>query len=165
MAGSTGEDVAKSVATAADGSVYIAGLTNGSIDGQSNHGGVDGFVTKYSANGTKQWTRLLGVTGGVGVASVYTAANGSLYVAGFTTTASIDGQANHGGLDGFVTKFAANGAKQWTRFVGGTGDDTVSSVATAANGSVYVAGTSSGSIDGQVNHGSGDGFVTQLVVT
>jgi hypothetical protein len=41
----TVDDDANSVATYVDGSAYVAGFTNGSIDGQPNQG-ADGFVTK-----------------------------------------------------------------------------------------------------------------------
>jgi hypothetical protein len=156
--GGTGDDKAQSVAIAADGSVYVAGRTDGSIDGQANHGGGwDGFVTKYAANGTQQWTRLAGDTGYDQVFSVATAADGSVYVAGSTNSA-IDGQANLGGWDGFVTKYAADGAKQWTRMAGDTNSEYGLSVATTADGSVYLAGYTNRSIDGQANHGGNDGF-------
>jgi uncharacterized delta-60 repeat protein len=160
LAGGTGGDEARSVATAVDGSVYVAGYTNGSIDGQANHGDGDGFITKYAADGTKKWTRLAGGTGLDQAYSVATAADGSVYVAGYTT-GTIDGQANHGSNDGFVTKYAADGTKQWTQLAGGTGVDGGTSVATAADGSVYVAGWTTGSIDGQANLGNEDGFVTK----
>jgi len=164
MAGGPGSDQAYSVATAADGSVYVAGQTRGSIDGQTNLGDHDGFVTKYAADGTQQWTRMAGSTGEDVAKSVATAADGSVYLAGYTNR-SIDGQANHGGNDGFVIKYAADGTKKWTQLVGGTGDEKGNSVATAADGSVYIAGETEGSIDGQANQGGWDGFVTKLVVT
>jgi hypothetical protein len=161
LVGSTNKDYGTSVATAADGSVYVAGYTEGSIDGQAFHGNLDGFVTKYAANGTKQWTQLVGGTGTDYSQSVATAADGSVYVAGKTNSSTIDGQANHGSFDGFVTKYSANGTKQWTRLAGGTGGDEVLSVATAADGSVYVAGWTNGLINGQAKLGGYDGFFTK----
>jgi hypothetical protein len=107
LTGGTGEDVGKSVATAADGSVYVAGYTTGTIDGQANHGDLDSFVTMYAADGTKQWTRLAGGTGLDAAYSVATAADGSVYIAGLTD-GSIDEQANLGGRDAFVTKLVVS---------------------------------------------------------
>jgi hypothetical protein len=162
LVGSTNKDYGTSVATAADGSVYVAGYTEGSIDGQAFHGNLDGFVTKYAANGTKQWTQLVGGTGTDYSQSVATAADGSVYVAGFTD-GSIDGQPNlGGGWDGFVTKYAADGTKKWTQMAGGAGGDLGFSVATDADGSVYIAGYTGGSIDGQPNLDGLDGFVTKF---
>jgi hypothetical protein len=164
LVGGTSDDYVLSVAIAADGSVYVAGRTDGSINDQANLGSFDGFVTKYSANGTNQWTRLAGGPGTDYVYSVATAADGSVYVAGFTS-GSIDGQVNKGGDgDGFITKYAADGTKKWTRLAGGTNWDAANSVATAADGSVFIAGGTKSSIDGQPNQGSFDGFVTKLDV-
>ena len=39
-----------------DGNVYVAGSTNGALDGNVNAGGHDIFVKKFDASGTHQWT-------------------------------------------------------------------------------------------------------------
>jgi uncharacterized delta-60 repeat protein len=160
LIGGVGEDYARSVATDAEGSVYVAGFSyGGSIDGQTSNGDVDGFVTKYTANGTKVWTRLVGGAG-EDCGLVATAADGSVYVGGSTYSSTIDGLTSNGSLDGFVTKYTSDGTKVWTRMAGGVGLDVGRSVATGADGSVYVAGESYGSyIDGQTSNGGWDGFV------
>ena len=162
LVGGTGFDEGMSVATGADGSVYIAGSTYASIDGQVSHGSNDGFVTKYAADGTLQWTRLAGGAGNDKGLSVAAAADGSVYIAGTTDGGSIDGQVSQGSLDGFVTKYASDGTLQWTRLAGGAGDDHGWSVATGADGVVYIGGYTFGAIDGQANHGGYDGFVTKI---
>ena len=48
------------VATASDGSIYITGYTLGDLDGETNAGFYDAFLIKYSSDGTKAWTKLLG---------------------------------------------------------------------------------------------------------
>ena len=120
-------------------------------------------MTKYTADGTKARTRLSGGAGSEFGQSVATDSDGSVYVGGHSYSASIDGQASSGGADGFVTKYTADGTKAWTRLAGGAGDDYGQSVATGADGSVYVGGYShSGSIDGQASNGGVDGFVTKF---
>jgi hypothetical protein len=47
------------VTTGKDGAIYVAGYTEGNLDGQTNIS-ADAFITKYNADGTKVWTRLLG---------------------------------------------------------------------------------------------------------
>jgi hypothetical protein len=101
-----------SVATDANGNVYLAGYTQGGLDGNTLTGTTDFFFTKYNSSGDKQYTRQLGVaeqdTAGESVA---TDANGNVYVAG-TTWGGLDGNALTGTLDFFVTKYNSSGVKQ-----------------------------------------------------
>ena len=60
LLGSSSYDSASSISIAADGSIYITGFIRGSLDGQTNSGDADVFISKYSSDGTKAWTRLLG---------------------------------------------------------------------------------------------------------
>ena len=158
LAGGAGWDSGSSVTTSADGSVYISGTTSGSIDGQTNNGNWDVFVTKYTADGTKVWSRMVGGVGSESGGSVATSSDGSVYISG-TTVGSFDGQSYNGYGDVFVTKYTADGTKVWTRMVGGVGSESGGSVATSADGSVYISGTTSGSIDGQTYNGRLDVFV------
>ena len=41
----------------ADGNVYVAGETRGTLAGQISVGGQDAFVRKYDASGSELWTR------------------------------------------------------------------------------------------------------------
>ncbi len=58
--GSSTIDVANALTTGTDGALYVAGSTDGNLDGQTNSGDDDTFINKYSPDGTKAWTRLLG---------------------------------------------------------------------------------------------------------
>jgi hypothetical protein len=51
------------VATDSIGDVFVAGSTNGGLDGNTLNGLHDFFVTKYSPRGVKLFTRQLGVAG------------------------------------------------------------------------------------------------------
>ena len=50
LLGTSGYDEASGIATANDGSIYITGVTDGPLDGQTNSGDYDAFLTKYSEN-------------------------------------------------------------------------------------------------------------------
>jgi Beta-propeller repeat len=155
----------KSVATDASGNVYVAGLTNAGLDGNTLTGFIDFFVTKYNSSGVKQYTKQLGVavasTQGLSVA---TDVSGNVYVAGFTT-GGLDGNTLTGTNDFFVTKYDSSGVKQYTRQLGVAGVITQgASVATDASGNVYVAGSTAGGLDGNTNiglNGFNNYFVTK----
>ena len=61
--GSASSDIANGVATDSSGNVYLAGVTYGGLDGNSNQDNSDLFVVKYNSSGTKQWTKQLGSSG------------------------------------------------------------------------------------------------------
>jgi len=208
-----------SVATDASGNVYVAGSTNGGLDGNTLTGGVDCFLTKYDINGVKQYTRQLGVAGAdTGCVSVGTTASGNVYVVGLTTggldgnvltgtqnffvttydskgvkqytrqypspgtlpngsvftngrdfyvvgstTVGLDGNTQTGAKDFFVTKYSGyDGTRQYTRQLGVAGGLTLGySVATGSSGNVYVAGWTTGGLDGNTLTGTTDAFVTK----
>ena len=103
LLGTNGYDSATSVSTADDGSVYVGGLTEGDLDGQTHSGGYwDGFISKFDSDGSKQWTQLLGTNKNDRAYSVSTADDGSVYVGG-------DGQTISGYWDGFISKFNSGG--------------------------------------------------------
>jgi hypothetical protein len=151
-----------SVATDASGNVFVAGRTGGGLDGNTQTGSSDFFVTKYDSSGVKQFTRQLGVPGGnIWGNSVATDASGNVYVAG-STVGGLDGNTKTGGTDVFATKYNSSGVKQGTRQLGVVGADTLgNSVATDASGNVYVAGSTNGNLDGNTLTGNYEFFVTK----
>lgn len=135
LLGTTASDEAFSVTTANDGSIYIAGGTNGSLEGQINKGFLDAFITKFNNDGTKSWTKQLGTPGEDYAYSVNTASDGSIYIAGYTH-GNLDGQTNNGFDDAFITKFSSDGTKAWTKLLGGSGYESANSVTTSGDGSI-----------------------------
>ena len=45
-----------------DGSIYIGGEAYGDLDGETNSGSTDAFISKFNPDGTKDWTKLIGST-------------------------------------------------------------------------------------------------------
>ena len=156
--GTTLEDIARAVATDPSGNVYAAGYTYGGLDGNSNSGGADLFLVKYNSSGTKQWTQQLGTSSYDGAYGVATDSSGNVYVTGYTS-GGLDG-ANAGSNDIFVVKYNTSGTKQWTKQLGTSSYDRAYGVATDSSGNVYVAGFTSGGLDG-TNAGSFDIFVVK----
>ena len=160
LLGTSGTDIGNALTTGLDGSIYVSGCTTGALDGQTNSGSKDAFLTKYSADGTKAWTKLLGTSGNDEAYALTTGLDGSIYVSGYTTGA-LDGQTNSGGTDAFLTKYSADGTKVWTKLLGSTGLDSSLALTTGLDGSIYVSGNTTGALDGQTNSGSGDTFLTK----
>ncbi|QJB28666.1 Calx-beta domain-containing protein [Limnospira fusiformis] len=161
LLGTSSWDEAHALTTGRDGSIYVAGYTNGNLDGQRNSGWVDAFITKYHPDGTKDWTRLLGTSRSDKAYALTTGSDGSIYVAG-STWGNLDGQRNSGGSDAFITRFQPNGTKAWTRLLGTRGWDEANALTTGRDGSIYVAGRTQGDLDGQTNSGSSDAFITRF---
>jgi len=160
LLGSSYDDYGHSIGTAADGSIYITGVTEGTLDGQTNSGQDDAFISKYSSDGTKVWTRLLGSSSSDGAHSIRTAADGSIYITGWTR-GTLDGQTNSGQGDAFISKYSSDGTKIWTRLLGSSSYDEAHSISTATDGSIYITGSTEGTLDGQTNSGQNDAFISK----
>ncbi len=174
MLGSEGEDMARSVVTDAAGNVYVAGVTTGNLDGNTNAGSTDIFLTKYDASGAKLWTKQLGTPAAEGyiyipnVGGEYRRnvqlgidSEGNIYLSG-TTEGDLNGNTNAGRQDAFLVKYDPNGTQLWTEQVGTAGNDRGWGVTVDRNGMVYWTGTTQGSLNGQPHFGSNDTFVTTL---
>jgi len=161
LLGTSSWDSARALTTGSDGSIYVAGWTEGNLDGQTNSGGGDAFITKYQPDGSKAWTRLLGTRVWDYASALTTGSDGSIYVAG-ETRGNLDGQRNSGGRDAFITKYQPNGTKAWTRLLGTSREDYARALTTGSDGSIYVAGYTEGNLDGQTNSGRSDAFITKF---
>ena len=99
LLGTSLDDYGTAVVAAVDGSVFITGWTKASsLDGQISNGSYEAFISKYTSNGSKSWTRLLGSSTYDNSYSVSASADGSVYVAG-RTFGAFDGQINSGATD------------------------------------------------------------------
>src|SRR5262249_44076292 len=132
--GATGSDDAQGVATAADGSSYLVGITDSFTVDQFGTPSPRIFLVKFAADGSLVWQRIWNGTRirGLGRAGVAVAADGSIYVTGIS---------DQNGGDAVLVKFDPNGGLVWERIWGGTASDSGSAVATASDGSIYICGT------------------------
>ena len=163
LLGVAGKDTeAYGVATDANGNVYVAGYTTGGLDGNTLTGTTDFFLTKYDSSGTKISTKQLGTAGKkTGANGVAVDANGNVYVAGYTY-GGLDGNTLMGASDYFLTKYDSSGTKVRTKQLGVAGAYTYANgVAVDANGNVYVAGITTGGLDGNTLIGAQDFFLTK----
>jgi hypothetical protein len=101
--GTSGFDEARAISVDASGA-YVAGITDGTLPGQTSAGSSDAFVHKYDAAGNELWTRQFGTSDDDLATAVAVDASG-VYVAGFTS-GTLPEQTSAGGADAFVTKLA-----------------------------------------------------------
>jgi hypothetical protein len=153
----------RSIAIDTSGNVYIAGYTEGGLDGNKLTGIQDFFVTKYNSSGVKQYTNQMGVIRkGTQGQSITTDDSGNVYVAG-TTSGGLDDNTLTGTTDFFITKYNSSGVKQYTRQLGVARALTYGqSVATDTSGNVYVTGTTYGGLDGNTQAGFSDAYITKF---
>ena len=150
------------VAVDTNGNVYVAGTTNGGLDGNTRTGTWDLFVTKYNSVGTKQYTKQLGVAASIAYGQgTAVDAGGNVYVAGYTN-GGLDGNTLSGSQDFYVTMYNSAGTKVRTKQLGTAGKMTYgNSVAVDAGGNVVVAGYTNGGLDGNTLAGTNDFFFTK----
>ncbi|MDQ3943697.1 MAG: SBBP repeat-containing protein [Actinomycetota bacterium] len=158
--GSSDRDYLRGVVADADGNVYLAGETEGTLPGQVPAGGRDAFLRKYDPAGTELWTRQFGGGGGDGGAGVALDAAGDAYIVG-TTRGAMPGQTPGGDYDAFVRRYDPAGNEIWTRQFGGIEGEGARSVAVGPGGKLLIVGSTQGAFPEQSNSGGFDAFITQ----
>jgi len=110
-----------------------------------------------------EWQKSVGGSGKDYANSVRQTADGGYIVAGYTNSTDGDVVGNHGGDDVWMVKFSSSGIVEWTKALGGTGNDAATYVQQTADHGYVIAGYSS-SNDGDVsgNHGGDDAWVVKL---
>jgi hypothetical protein len=151
-AGGSINDYGAAVAVDGSGNAVVAGsfadVATFGTTMLTSSGGFDAFVAKYDAEGTFQWARGVGGTGGDFGYSVAVDGSGNVVLVGTFTGSAVFGVTtltSAGGSDIFVVKYDAGGAVQWVRAAGGTSSDLARGVAIDGFGNVIVTGTFQGS--------------------
>lgn len=139
-------DTAEGVAVSADGSVIVVGYTYGELEAGGQRGQFDAWLAKYTPEGTQQWVRQIGSSGFDIAVGVETDAEGNIYVAGTTSGELVPG-AHQGDNDAWLAKYSPDGQQVWIRQVGSRGLDVGFDVSVSADGSVYIAGSTSGKME------------------
>ncbi len=142
--GTSAEDLAHGVAADSGGNVYVAGVTGGALQGNASAGGQDVFLAKYDSSGALVWMRQWGSPGDDVAQDVEVDGTGAIAMSGSTTGALA--AAHQGAQDAFVARWTSVGVLTWARQLGTTAEDTGYGVATDADGTVYLAGSSAGAL-------------------
>ena len=141
--------------------VYIAGTFSSTVDFdpgagtdvRTSAGGYDMFISEYDESGNYQWTKVIGGTGddSSGLSSID--GSGNVYIAGsfhgtvdFDPGAGTDVRTSAGGYDMFISEYDESGNYQWTKVIGGTGDDVAQRII-YSNNNIYLTGTFQNTVD------------------
>ena len=132
--GGNGSDVSEGVATATDGTSYVVGISDSFTTDQFGNPSARIFLVKFAPDGSLVWQRIWNGTTirGLGRTGVALGASNSVFVTGVST---------NNGNDAVLLKVDVNGTLLWERTWGGPASDQSLAVATAPDGSAYIAGT------------------------
>jgi hypothetical protein len=179
--GGNGQDGATAIALDAAGNVYVCGWTwswnfpemNPSQNGFTGGLFHDAFVTKLNASGAIVYSTYLGGMGEDFAQAIGVDAAGNAYVAGRTNstdfpTVGAAQPANAGGDDVFLTKFSPTGARVYSSYFGGSGNDIAKSLVVVGS-SIYITGRTTstnlpvvGPLQGTYAGGADDAFVARF---
>jgi hypothetical protein len=154
--GTSGNDSVSATASTADGGLVVASVQNG-----------DAVLSKYAGGNVKSapvWQMDLGSLQGGSIGGLTVSGN-QVYVSGTTSNAALDASraatvanVSSGGTDAFVfsaTDSGASATPDQVSYVGTAGADTGGAVTVGSDGTVYLAGTTTGTFAGQVRNVAG----------
>jgi hypothetical protein len=140
------EDVGTSLIQTSDGGYAIAGFTISFGAGEW-----DVYVVKLDAKGNLQWTKTIGGPASEEGYSLIQTSDGGYAIAGYTKSFGA------GGWDVYVIKLDAKGNLQWTKTIGGPGEEIGNSLIQTSDGGYAIVGTT-----GSFGAGEADVYVVKL---
>ena len=141
-----------------DGNLYVAGVTEGNLNGETNNGGDDIFVIKLDSDGNEIWTKLYGTSSDDWIGEISFREDGFLYLEGTSY-----GYYNHKNYNGFLKKIDTKGEEVWTKYFGSSFDDESGRLKITNEGSIYVLGrTEGGSFKNNPAEGGTDAFLLKF---
>jgi hypothetical protein len=100
--GTSGDDIARGIATDPSGNATTTGNTSGALEG-SIASSSDAFIRSYDRDGNHRWTRQFGTSSTDVALAITTDANGNTYTTG-NTDGALEGS-NAGGWDVFIRSY------------------------------------------------------------
>ena len=159
--GTNGSEEAMDVNIDSSNRWFIAGYTSGTFSGQTNQGGIDAFIIRYSNTAVLSWVRQIGSTAddyGTGAGTIPASGNPSL---SGSTEGTFSGQTSAGGDDAFIAEYSTAGAQAWLRQTGTSGNESVQGACADSSGNYYFAGSTTGTWSGQTSAGGRDAFLVK----
>ncbi len=130
--GGPADEIGNSLIQTSDGGYAIAGFTRSFGAGEA-----DVYVVKLDAKGNLQWTKTIGGESEESVRSIIQTSDGGYAITGFTKSFGA------GSGDVYLVKLDANGNLQWTKTIGGPGNEAGPSLIQTSDGGYAIAGATS----------------------
>lgn len=128
-----------------NGNAYVTGSSTSALTTTSiADGNNDSFVAKYDKNGTPVWTQQLQTLNANQSNAISVDANGNVFIGGQVTGVIGSGQTSSGKQDAYVAQLDSKGKLVYEQQFGTSGNDQVSAMTTASDGSLYVASVQNG---------------------
>jgi GH24 family phage-related lysozyme (muramidase) len=146
--------------------VFACGTTRDNLDGNTNHGQDDAFLSKYSTDGTRLWTKLFGSAEVEKCSGLAVDSHDNVYIAG-CTEGNVGG-ANVGICDVYLLKIdGSTGTVIFASQLGTNDDDIPVDIALdhTPQENVYITGYTYGPLAGLTPIGRPDGFLLKFSST
>jgi hypothetical protein len=160
--GTPGDDQAWDLAVDAAGGVVVAARTTGALGPTANAGGFDYGIIRFTPGGAVEWARQGGTAVDDIGHSIAATPDGVAYLVGYTDAVVEPGGVNAGGRDLFVARYDPDGTQAWIRQRGSAGTDEAHDATVDDAGDVWIAGQTTGLLDGNPNAGGDDVFVMRM---
>lgn len=147
-----------------DGGYIVTGYAE-SIDGDltTTNGNDDFWVVKLDALGVIQWERAYGGTELEIAHAIQLTNDGGYIVGGISTSNNGDVGEDFGGYDYWIIKIDAFGVIEWSKVLGGAGDDILTSLkATSDNGCIISGYSKNSDIPGNYGQDQSDWWIVRL---
>ncbi len=161
LVGTAEYDIGAGIASDSEGNLYVTGSTGGSIEENSHLGIRDLILIKFNQLGVQEWTRQIGTIHDDSGYDVSADTFGNVYVIG-QTYGDLDGNINVGDADLFIVKYDFSGKKFWSHQIGTHEFDYGRSIDTDTDGNVYIAGYTTGELEGNISAGGNDFFIIKF---
>ncbi|MBT6498915.1 MAG: hypothetical protein HOK67_03345, partial [Deltaproteobacteria bacterium] len=152
--GSDQDDYARGIALDVFGNILVTGYSYGDFV-TTNLGDSDLVLFKMDTDGDLLWWKQMGTDLKEQGKSVLVDGNGDVFVAGLTY-GSMNCRSNLGFSDFILVKFDFSGAQQWVKQYGSVGLDYGKGLVLNSDDELLFAGSTGGSIDGNISKGKTD---------
>lgn len=143
-----------------NGEIYAIVRSDGAVASLEPRGAEDIYLVRYDSSGKTVFTRGLGASGEIDVSDLAIATDSSVVISG-KITGTLGDTTQFGKTDSFIAKFDANGTEQFIKRFGTFTDDQANALTVAANGNIYVAGTTSAALT-DTHNGGKDAYIRAL---